>query len=91
MALASLFLFALADVIPYKKPCNCVLQIHLLAYTSLFSIKFDALILIYSQESLAFEQTIVSRHVFLSIVRVHGLVVTGDLSLVCNYADMYLR
>ena len=36
ITLASLFLLALADAIPYEKPCNIVLQINFLSYTKVF-------------------------------------------------------
>ena len=70
--LARLLLLALADVIPYEKPCNTALQIYFLAYTSLFSIKSNVLKLDTAQKVYS-----VNKGLFLGVLSLPWFVFVG--------------
>jgi len=69
--LSRLLLLALADAVPYKKPCNITFQIYFLAYTSLFSVKSNVLKLGTAKKVYSVNKGLFLG-VFLTMVRIRG-------------------
>ena len=83
---ASLLLLALDDAIPRKKPYNRS-SFRFISWHTQVCFPSSCIKAWYNPESLFCEQRIVSRFVFLAMVRIHGQVPRCDL-LCFNYAEI---